>query len=321
MTYQSDFDSAWKDALDAYFPQFMALLWPQLHARINWRLPTVFLDKELQALMRSRKRGRRHVDKLVSVRLISGENALVLIHVEIQAGHETGFAQRMFAYHVRLREKHAHQTVVSLAVLTGEQAEPAASSQDEAVFGYDYWGCSLRFSFPVIRLKCWQGRVDELLMLAPQNPFAVVVLAQLEADAARDPKQRLVRKAALVRRLYDWGFSRDNVVHLFRIIDAMVGLPQQLEPEFEDAVIQIEKETQMAYVTSIERVRIRRERAEAMEEGKQQGAAEILSTLLTRKFGTLPDWSRDRMAQADETTLNTWAVRTLDAQRIEDVFV
>jgi len=322
MAYRSDFDSAWKDALDVYFPQFMALLWPSLHAQIDWRHEPAFLDKELQALMRSRKRGRRHVDKLVSVRLQGGRDALVLIHVEIQAGHDSGFAQRMFAYHVRLCERYPQHPVAGLAVLTGQAAitgsdAPPRATQDRLAYAYGYWGCELHFTFPVVRLETWRARVEELFALAPQNPFAVVILAQLEADTTRDAQQRLVRKAELARRLYHWGFSRDNVVRLFRIIDAMVGLPEALEPAFDDAVSQIEEEKQMAYVTSIERVRLKRERAQGM----QQGAAEMLSAQLTRKFGSLPDWASARMSQADETTLNRWAVQLLDAQRIEDVFV
>lgn len=326
MAYRSDFDSAWKDALDAYFPQFMALLWPPLHAQIDWRHPPVFLDKELQALMRSRARGRRHVDKLVSVRLLGGQDALVLTHLEIQAGHDSGFAQRVFTYHVRLREKHPRHPVVALTVLTGRQqfagsVTPPWTSRDKLAYAYGHWGCELHFTFPVVRLETWRARTDELLALAPQNPFAVVMLAQLEADATRDARQRLVRKAALVRRLYHWGFSRDNVVMLFRIIDAMVGLPEALEPAFDDAVMQIEKETQMTYVTSIERVRLKREREQGMQQGMQKGAAEVLTALLARKFGAIPDWARSRMNQADEAALNRWAVQILDAQRIEDVFV
>ncbi len=330
MAYRSDFDSAWKDALDAYFPQCMALLWPPLHAQIDWRQAPVFLDKELQALTRSRARGRRHVDKLVSVRLLDGQDALVLIHVEIQAGHDAGFAQRMFTYHVRLREKHPRHPVVGLAVLTGRQAfaGSAAPPRDRLAYAYGHWGCELHFTFPVVHLEKWRASMDELSALASQNPFAVVVLAQLAADATRDAGQRLVRKTELVRRLYHWGFSRDNVIQLFRIIDAMVGLPEALESVFGDTVIQIEEENKVAYVTSVERLILKRERAQAMEEGLlrgerrglQKGAAEVLAAQLTRKFGPLPDWARARMSQADEITLNRWAVQILDAQRIEDAF-
>ncbi len=120
--------------------------------------------------------------------------------------------------------------------------------------------------------------------------------------------RRHVDKLVSVRRLYGWGYDRDNIVQLFRIIDALVGLPQVLEPAFDDVVIQIEEETQMAYVTSIERVRLRRERGEGQQEGLQQGMHEkaigVLSAQITRKFGYLPDW----------------ALQILDAQHIEGVF-
>ncbi len=248
------------------------------------------------------------------------KDALVLIHVEIQAGHDAGFAQRMFAYHVRLRERYPQQPVVGLAMLTGQPAHTGPDtpriSQDRLTYAYDHWGCKLHFTFPVVRVEAWRTRMDELLILAPQNPFAVVILAQLEADATRDARQRLVRKTELVRRLYHWSFSRDNVIQLFRIIDAMVGLPKTLESVFGDTVIQIEEENKVAYVTSVERLILKRERAQGM----QKGAAEVLTALLSRKFGSLPDWARARMEQADETTLNRWAVQILDAQCIEDVF-
>jgi hypothetical protein len=55
--------------------------------------------------------------------------------------------------------------------------------------------------------------------------------------------------------------------------------------------------------------------------GKLEGTAKVLSTLLTRKFGEVPAWASARISQADEATLNRWAVQILDAQRIEDVFL
>src|SRR3546814_17289732 len=79
-------------------------------------------------------------------------------------------------------------------------------------------------------MESWRDRIPELQALAPTNPFAVVILAQLDANATRDGPARLARKTELVRGLYLWGFSRDNVIKLFRIIDAMVGLPEALEP-------------------------------------------------------------------------------------------
>ncbi|MGB3287885.1 MAG: hypothetical protein WBA83_01280 [Burkholderiaceae bacterium] len=323
----SDYDGAWKDALDAYFPHFTALFCSSMHAQIDWAHKPVFLEKELQAVLRSAKRGRRHVDKLISLRLLGGEAALALIHIEVQARHDAGFSARMFIYHTRLHEKYPDHSLVSVAVLTGRVHGPPQLS-----YAYQRWGCSLNFTFPVIRLESWRKRMPELISLAPANPFAVVILAQLEANATRDGLARLARKTELMRRLYYWRFSPDNVIQLFRIIDAMMALPEALEPAFEQAISQLEEETQMTYITSVERVQLKREREEGIkigehkgkeigkEIGRMEGIAGLLATLITRKFGQLPDWGRIRLNEADEATLNRWAVQVLDAQRIEDVF-
>jgi len=93
---------------------------------------------------------------------------------------------------------------------------------------------------------------------------------------------------------------------------------------FDDAVAQIEEETNMTYVTSVERVRLKREREagrqEGREEGRLSGAAQSLENQIMRKFGALPDWARVRIDEANETALNRWTLQILDAQRIEDVF-
>jgi hypothetical protein len=44
---KNDYDSPWKEALERFFPEFLALLFPAIHARINWRVSPIFLDKEL----------------------------------------------------------------------------------------------------------------------------------------------------------------------------------------------------------------------------------------------------------------------------------
>ena len=202
-----------------------------------------------------------------------------------------------------------------------------APAQDQAPYlSYQeqFWDCSLHFTFPVARLEDWRPRMDELIKLAPANPFTVVMLTQLEASTTRADRHRLVRKTELVKRLYLWGYQRDNVIMLFRIIDAMLALPEPLEMAFEDAVQKLEEETRMNYVTSIERVRLKREREEGKLEGRQEGKAEgfaaLLSTLITRKFGVLPDWAKVKLVAADDAVLSRWAEQVLDAQSIEDVF-
>jgi hypothetical protein len=49
---RSDHDSPWKEALEGYFPEFLALLFPRIHAGIDWmiRLPRTLENCLLQEL-------------------------------------------------------------------------------------------------------------------------------------------------------------------------------------------------------------------------------------------------------------------------------
>jgi hypothetical protein len=69
---ENDYDSPWKEALERYFPQFMALLFPAVFAEINWAIPHKFLETELQKIVRDAESGRKYMDKLVKVFALNG---------------------------------------------------------------------------------------------------------------------------------------------------------------------------------------------------------------------------------------------------------
>jgi hypothetical protein len=55
-------------------------------------------------------------------------------------------------------------------------------------------------------------------------------------------------------------------------------------------------------------------------EGKLEGEAELLRRLLEHKFGALTPRLRQRLAEADETTLQTWSLRLLTTATLDEVF-
>lgn len=61
-------------------------------------------------------------------------------------------------------------------------------------------------------------------------------------------------------------------------------------------------------------------RHEGERKGLQKGFALILEAQLQSKLDSLPDWVGLRIKSANETTLNRWAIRVLNAQSVEDVF-
>ena len=270
---ESDYDSPWKEALERYFEAFMAFFFPQAHADIDWGRGYEFLDKELQQVVREAETGRRLVDKLVKVWRTGGNEAWVLVHVEVQSQVDTDFAKRMYVYNYRLFDRY-DRWVVSLAVLGDEQVEWRPEG-----YGYTLWGCQAGLRFPVVKLLDYEPRLE--VLEESRNPFAVIVMAHLKAQATRrDPEGRLQWKVRVVKGLYERGYQREDILELFRFVDWLLVLPDKLKSEFEDTLRYYEEETKMPYITSIERSGIRK--------GILQNAREDVLDILETRFMEVP---------------------------------
>lgn len=106
------------------------------------------------------------------------------------------------------------------------------------------------------------------------NPFAVIVLAHLKSlETRKNPEERRNWKVRLVRRLYERGLSAEDVRQLFKFIDWMMTLPAVQNQSFWEELEHIEKEKRMPYVTSVERL------------GIKKGLLEGIEPCLRMKFG------------------------------------
>ena len=91
------------------------------------------------------------------------------------------------------------------------------------------------------------------LLAESNNPFAVIIIAQLKSKETRkNPLIRLESKLTLVGLLYERGYTREMVIQLFRLIDWMMILPEELKTQFQTEVYNYEEEKKIPYVTSIE---------------------------------------------------------------------
>jgi predicted transposase/invertase (TIGR01784 family) len=54
-------------------------------------------------------------------------------------------------------------------------------------------------------------------------------------------------------------------------------------------------------------------------EGRKEGKADTLTRLLQRRFGDLPTWASQKIADAELSTLEEWSLRILDATTLESV--
>lgn len=272
-----EYDSPWKEVIETYFQDFMAFFFPQAHAEINWSRNYESLDNELQQIVRDAEIGMRQVDKLIKVWLQNGEEVWVLVHIEVQSKSQSSFAKRMYTYNYRIFDRYERQ-VASLAVLADDEQNWRPNS-----YSYTLFGCRASLEFPIVKLLDYDAQWSELEQSS--NPFSVVVMAHLKAKATRRDKfSRLQWKLRLVRGLYERGYERQDILELFRFIDWVMRLPEDLEDRFDEEISRYQEEQQMPYITSIER----RAMARGELQGRLENAREAVIEVLKTRFEVVP---------------------------------
>jgi hypothetical protein len=184
----------------------------------------------------------------------------------------------------------------------------------------EHRGQGVRFTFPVVELEGWRDRWDELESLALGNPSAVVIMAQLQANRYRDKRTRLGPKFELVRALRRYGYEPEVAGQVYRLIEWMIALPEDLEPDYQRAITALSEESRMTYVTLIEREGIKRGRLEGIAEGRVEGQADLLLRQIQRRFSAVDAETTQRIQTARSKDLETRSLNILDATVLEDVF-
>lgn len=276
MTKRADYDSPWKTIIERHFEECLAFYFPDLHAAIDWSVEPIFLDQELQQITGDSEVGKRRVDRLVDVRLKTGENVWLLIHIEVQRQPEDNFAERMFIYHYRIFERF-HRAPVSLAILTDRKKEWHPTQYTHGAFG-----CKLQLDFPAVKLLNY----DEAALLQSTNPFALVTLAQLaESKAGKATGKRYDTKLRLMRLLFAHGYDKSAIRNLLTFIDWILRLPKGLEEQLKFELIDSTSEEKMEYVSYFEQSLLDQGR----EEGREEERLSMTLTLLKLRFERVPD--------------------------------
>ena len=229
--------------------------------------------------MREAEVGKRVADKLVKVWLASGKQVWVLIHIEVQSQSKSDFAERMFTYNYRLRDLFK-RPVASFAILSDDTASWRPQRFESAL-----WGCNTSFEFRTVKLLDYKQESDNLLN--SDSPFAIVVVAHLKTlETNRDPLSRKRWKLRLVKLLYQRGYDRADVIKLLRFIDWLLTLPKALEDDFWRELKIYQEETDMPYVTSLERFAKEEGWEEGREEGLKEGLKRSIRMGLKLRFGS-----------------------------------
>jgi hypothetical protein len=314
---QDDYDSPWKEGMELYFKELMQFFFPDIAARIAWKRGYEFLDKELQQVVRDAEIGRKHADKLVRVWSLENETFHVMVHIEVQSDKDPDFARRMYIYNYRIFDK-SYRPVTSLAILADE-----VDSWRPGSYSSEQWGCKINFEFPMVKLMDYAKDIDSLL--EQTNPFAIITAAHLKTKATKNnPQERYTWKWTITRALYEKGFSTKDILALYRLVDWLMWLPEDMTKKFTQDLIAYEEEKKMPYITSAERIGIEKGMAEGMDKGVDIGqllnAREMLLEALDARFSsnTPADIKKQIQALNNKIMLKRLLRSSIESKDIEE---
>ena len=183
------------------------------------------------------------------------------------------------------------QKVFSFAVLGDENTNWRPTG-----YSYSRWGFQTSLQFPVVKLLDYPAAILE----ESTNPFATIIAAHLETQATRsDLPRRFQLKLRLVRRLYERGYSKNQILELFRFIEWIMALPEAVQQEFKTEIRRIEEESRMPYITSFERDGIQY----GIQQGLLQKSHEVLIDVLETRFSTVPDTLKNSIFAINDLAL------------------
>jgi hypothetical protein len=281
----ANYDETWKEAIGDYFDSFLAFFYPQVYQQIDWTKTPISLDKELEQITASAESKTRHADKLFQVWLLDNQEIWILIHVEVQSQYDKEFSQRMFIYNYRAFDLY-QKPVISLAILGDETKSWRPNS-----YQYGFGSSQLIFNFSIVKLLDYQWEELE----QSNNIFAIVVMAHLKTKATNSNlSAREQWKWNLARLLYERGYNRKEIVDLYKVIDLMMALSEDLQLSFDQKFANYQEERKMPLVTNIER--------RAIERTEKKTQKQNIIKLLQVRFGDIPENLIASINQIDDTS-------------------
>lgn len=105
-------------------------------------------------------------------------------------------------------------------------------------------------------------------------------------------------------------------------------MPESLEIEYHNEIEYFERERNMRYITTAERIGIKKGIVEGMQQGIQKGMQQgmlkgertILLRLLFRKFGNAVNNYQKHIEQANNEQLLNWAELLITANSLDEIF-
>ena len=192
----------------------------------------------------------------------------------------------MFIYNYRAFDLY-HKPVISLAILGDESKSWRPNS-----YQYGLGESEVKIKFSIVKLLDYQW--EDLTQ--SHNLFAIVVMAHLKTKATTSNlTEREQWKWNLTRLFYEKGYNRQEIADLYKVIDLMMALPEELQFSFEEKLTQYQEERTMPLLTNIER--------RALARGAKENCQQNIIKILQNRFDNIPELMVKTINQIDDISL------------------
>jgi hypothetical protein len=158
---------------------------------------------------------------LVKLRLKSGEEKWIFVHIEFQ--NDGNILERMFLYFRRILDKYGKE-ITAIVIYTGKSVP-----KHHDKYEYENYGTKVTYQFNSYLVS----KQNEAELLSNENPFALVVLANLYMlKTLNDLEQRLSFKENLYNIAQSRQYSIEKTTELFIFVKELMQLSPELEVEY-----------------------------------------------------------------------------------------
>jgi hypothetical protein len=296
-------DQTFKDLLRAFFPEFMALFFPRVAARLDFTRVT-FRDKELFTDIPEGER--RELDLVAEIATLEGEPELVLIHTEVQADRAGAFPERMCRYYWLLRLRTGLRVFPIVLYLAPGAGGLVRESHVERFFTDDEEEI-LTFRYHCVGLP----DLEAAPYLESENPLAPALAALMRTGELR----RAWLKARSLERTAAAPVDEARRSLLVNVIETYLELSDTESEEFRELIGREDLEDVREMLTVYEERGIARGRVEGTLSAKR----ELVLRAARLKFGPLPEAVEARVAAlAREEELNACHDRVILAATLAE---
>lgn len=222
-----DQDNAWKNYIEKDIFECIAATHPILYAMIDKSVPPEFLEQEMSNIMRGKYKiqgKEKKTDKLVKLRLLTGEDCIIYVHFEFQDGLHDNFPERIYTYRSLIALRYQTQKITTIVIFTGK-----SPSDKHKIFKDDCFGSEVMYKY--ISYVIADQKIEDLEK--SDNPFDLAVLAaKYTLDTEGDARKRIAFKLKLTELALQKGFPFEKTEQLLSFVLDYMLLSEEMENEF-----------------------------------------------------------------------------------------